>query len=65
MNIRYVRPKPLKLQPITARCFLLYPLKTSAYQRFSDVFIGYKKGREGSNGLKLRKILKINGVLGY
>ena len=65
MNIRYVRPKPLKLQPITARCFLLYPLKTSAYQRFSDVFMGYKKGREGSNGLKLRKILKIDEVLDY
>ena len=50
---------------------LLYPLKASENRRFSDVFMGYKKGTPGSNGLILfseilfSHLWKTNQVLGH
>ena len=50
---------------------LLYPLKASENLRFSDVFMEYKKGTPGSNGLILfseilfSHLWKTNQVLGH
>ena len=40
------------LNPFYATGLFLYPLKTSENQRFSDVFMGYRKRPVGRNGLK-------------
>ena len=40
---------------------LLYPLKTSENQRFSDVFRGYRNGTLDENGKKHLEILKTKG----
>ena len=49
------KPKYLiitKINPLQANVPILYPLKMSENQRFSDVFRGYKKGTLAWNGLK-------------
>ena len=50
-----IRKPELFLQPLVpfhATVFLLYPLETTEYQRFCDVFSGYRKRSVEWNGLK-------------
>ena len=39
------------LNPVAPNASFFYPLKTSENRRFSDVFIGWRKGAFGTNGL--------------
>ena len=50
------------VDPLCPSVPFLYPLKISENQRFSDIFMGYKKGtleRKGLNKIKAVEILSI------